>query len=65
VPGDVSEGAVVPYDQFDVNLEDEVLLEEVELVANLMVATISSDDHLTQDEVDKLLGVIPRPRTGD
>ncbi len=55
----------MPDDQFDVNLEDEDLLEEVELVANLMVAAASRDEHLSQDEVDEILGVVPQPRSGD
>ena len=55
----------MPNDQFDINLEDEVLLEEVELVTHLMVATIATDDPLTKDQIDKLLGVVPEPRTGD
>ncbi|MET1042405.1 MAG: hypothetical protein ABWZ90_15290 [Acidimicrobiales bacterium] len=53
------------YDQFDINLVDEVLLHEVELVTNLMVATIETDDPLTQDQIDRLLGVVPQPRVGD
>jgi hypothetical protein len=47
------------------SLPDEDLIEEVELVANLMVAATSSDEHLTQKRVDEVLGVIPQPRTGD
>ena len=53
------------YDQFDINLVDEELLEEVELVASLMVATIEADDQLTRDQIDQLLGVVPQPRVGD
>jgi hypothetical protein len=53
------------HDQFDINLVDEVLLHEVELVTNLMVATIETDDALTQDQIDELLGVVPQPRVGD
>jgi hypothetical protein len=55
---------VVPDDQFDVNLEDTDLLEEVELVANLIVAATEADEHLTTEQIDKLLG-IPEPRQGD
>lgn len=55
----------MPGDQFDVNLEDGDLLEEVELVTNLMVAATSSDERLTTIEIDELLGVIPEPRKGD
>ena len=56
---------VVPRDQFDGNLEDSDLLEEIELVTNLIVAATEADKHLTQQQVDDILGVIPHPRTGD
>ena len=56
---------VVPYDQFDVSLHDEELLAEVELVTNLIVAATGSAEPLTPKQVDQLLGVVPRPRTGD
>ena len=55
----------MPYDQFDVSLHDEELLEEVELVTNLIVAATGSAEPLTPKQVDQLLGVVPRPRTGD
>ena len=55
----------MPSDQFDVNLQDEDLLEEVELIATVMVAATRNDDHLTQAQIDDILGVIPEPRTGD
>ena len=63
--GHVSEGALVPSDQFDVSLQDEDLLEEVELIATVMVATTDSDEHLSQAQIDDILGVVPAPRTGD
>ena len=53
-------------DQFDVSLEDDDLLDEVELTASLMVAANQSERHLTPAEVDEVLGVdtrIPRQRT--
>jgi hypothetical protein len=56
---------LVPDDQFDVNLQDDDLLEEVELVTNLIVAATKADAHLTQKQVDEILGVIPHPRSGD
>ena len=52
-------------DQFDINLQDDDLLAEVELVATLMVATTDSEEHLTEAQIDDILGVIPAPRTGD
>ena len=52
-------------DPFDVRLEDYELLDEVELTANLIVAANQSEEHMSVIEIDQILGVIPRPRTGD
>jgi hypothetical protein len=49
-------------DPFDVPLEDPALLEEVELVSSLMIAAAESSRTLPPDEVDRLLGVVPRQR---
>jgi hypothetical protein len=49
------------YDQFDVTLEDADLLGEVELTTNLIIAASESDDHLSQEEIDRILGVDVRP----
>jgi hypothetical protein len=49
------------YDQFDVTLEDADLLGEVELTTNLIIAASESDDHLSQDEIDRILGVDVAP----
>ena len=51
-------------DPFDVRLEDDELLDEVELTANLIVAANQSDDKLSETEIDQVLGVIPGPRPG-
>jgi len=48
------------HDQFDVTLEDGDLLGEVELTTTLIIAASESDDHLSQDEIDRLLGITPR-----
>lgn len=48
-------------DQFDVSLEDDDLLSEVELTTTLIIAASEADEHLSQDEIDRLLGVTPRP----
>lgn len=48
-------------DQFDVTLEDDDLLGEVELTTTLIIAASESDEHLTTDEIDRLLGVTPVP----
>jgi hypothetical protein len=49
-------------DQFDVSLEDDDLLREVELTTNLIVAASQSEDRLTVEEIDRILGVVPAPR---
>lgn len=46
-------------DQFDVSLEDADLLGEVELTTNLIIAASEVDDHLTQEQIDQLLGLLP------
>lgn len=48
------------HDQFDVTLEDGDLLSEVELTTSLIIAASEADEHLSQDEIDRLLGVHPR-----
>lgn len=48
-------------DQFDVDLEDHALLEEVELTAELIVAASQSEAPLSRAEVDRILGVSPVP----
>ena len=48
-------------DQFDVTLEDGDLLGEVELTTNLIIAASEADGRLTDDEIDRILGVEPAP----
>ena len=53
------------HDQFDVTLEDADLHGEVELTTNLIIAASESEEHLTTDEIDQILGVYPpAPRRG-
>ena len=52
------------HDQFDVTLEDGDLLSEVELTTTLIIAASESEDHLSQAEIDQLLGVTPRHAAG-
>lgn len=52
-------------DPFDVSLEDGDLLAEVELTTNLIIAATSSERHLTTEEIDAILGVVPRQRDGN
>ncbi|WP_067433946.1 hypothetical protein [Nocardioides jensenii] len=47
------------HDQFDVTLEDQELLEEVELTTSLIIAASESDQSLTQEQIDEILGVTP------
>ena len=56
-------GVMGVQDQFDVSLEDSDLLGEVELTTNLIIAASESDEHLSVDEIDKILGVVPPPRS--
>ena len=53
------EGGVPVHDQFDVTLEDGDLLGEVELTTNLIIAASEADDRLTDEEIDRILGVSP------
>ena len=50
------------HDQFDVSLEDADLLGEVELTTSLIIAASESDDHLSADQIDEILGVDTEPR---
>lgn len=45
--------------QFDVTLEDEELLSEVELTTNLIVAAREFERRLTDHEIDQILDVVP------
>ncbi len=54
------EGPELMHDQFDVTLEDVDLLGEVELTTNLIIAASESEDHLSADEIDRILGVVPQ-----
>ena len=47
------------HDQFDVTLEDQDLLREVELTTNLIIAASETDEHLSLEEIDQILGVAP------
>jgi len=55
-------------DHLDVPLEDAALLEEVELISTLMIAASENDDHLDQEQIDRLLGlsgaVMPEQQDG-
>ena len=51
-------------DQLNVPLEDSELLAEVELTTNLIIAASEADTTLSQDEVDRLLGIEPEVPAG-
>jgi hypothetical protein len=57
------DGPVERHDQPDVarpdELRDTALHEEIELVGQLVVAATSTPDRLSQEEIDKVLGVEP------
>lgn len=46
-------------DPFDVPLQDDELMAEVELTANLIVAANQTSDHLSLGEIDRILGLRP------
>lgn len=50
------------HDQFDVSLEDADLLGEVELTTNLIIAASEAEEKLSLEEIDRILGVVPRAR---
>ncbi len=52
-------------DPLDVDLEDAELLGEVELTAALIVAANQSEEHLTDEQIDEILGLIPPQRQVD
>ena len=50
-------GSGVMDDQLNVPLEDVELLAEVELTTNLIIAASEADGRLTDEEIDRILGV--------
>lgn len=57
------EGRPALRDQFDVTLEDDELMAEVELTTSLIIAATASDGPLSQAEIDAILGVEPTSAT--
>ncbi|WP_193605367.1 hypothetical protein [Nocardioides dongkuii] len=45
------------HDQFDVTLEDSDLLGEVELTTNLIIAASEAEEHLSDGQIDEILGI--------
>jgi hypothetical protein len=48
---------VTVHDQFDVTLEDADLLGEVELTTNLIIAASEAEEHLSDRQIDEILGL--------
>lgn len=46
-------------DQFDVDLVDHELLDELEMTADLIIAAGESDAPLTPETIDRVLGIAP------
>ena len=51
------EATVLMHDQLNVPLEDGELLDEVELTTNLIIAASAAPEPLTQEVVDRILGL--------
>ena len=43
----------------DARLEDPMVLDEIELYGELVIAASSSDERLSQEQIDEVLGVHP------
>ena len=50
-------------DPLDVDLEDTELLGEVEMTTALIVAANQADRHLSAEEIDRVLGLLPPQRS--
>ena len=53
------------HDGLDVPLEDSDIREEVELVSSLMVAAGSTEETLSPEQIDELLGIHTLPGQPD
>jgi hypothetical protein len=52
-------------DQLDITVHDSEVLDEIEIMTRLIIATSESDAPLSQSRIDELLGLVPavpRPR---
>lgn len=59
----MQERSGVVDDKLNVPLEDAELLDEVELTTNLIIAASESEASLSQEQVDRLLGIAPADPT--
>jgi hypothetical protein len=59
------EGGRNVNDQLDITVHDSEVLDEIEIMTRLIIATSDTDAPLSQSRIDELLGLIPtvpRPR---
>ena len=49
----------------DSRLRDDQALDEIELTSRLMIAASAKEGHLSQREVDELLGIVSQELTSD
>ena len=47
--------------QVDLRVHDDVALDEIELYAEVLTAVAASDGPLSKSELDRALGILPRP----
>ena len=45
----------------DARVQDPLVLDEIELYGDLVIAASSSDEPLSQDQIDIVLGLTPEP----
>jgi hypothetical protein len=48
----------------DARVHDAVVLDEIELYGNLMIAASETDGPLSQERIDEILGLHPAPAVG-
>lgn len=48
-------------DRLDVQMHDSDVLDEIEMTSNLMIAASEADGPLSQDRIDRILGLISLP----
>ena len=55
----LGEGDSYVNDQLDVTVQDTEVLNEIEMMTNLIIATSESEGPLSQGRIDEILGVAP------
>ena len=54
----------MPGEPLDFNLDSESQIEEIALLVKLMAAAAATDQPLSNQQIDELLGVLPESREG-